>query len=73
MEGSRDATGSVWWSLNAEDALVVADAADRARGYGAGRTVWDMTKRFHVGLTGVTWEMLDQVEHYPIVLVRRVE
>jgi len=60
-------------SLDAEDALVVADVADRARGYGAGRTVWDMTKRFHVGLTGVTWEMLDQVEHYPIVLVRRVE
>lgn len=60
-------------SLDVEDALVVADVADRARGYGAGRTVWDMARRFHVGLTGVTWEMLEQVEHYPIVLVRMVQ
>ena len=59
--------------LNVEDALVIADLADEARGFGAGRTVWDMTRRFHVGLTEVTWEMLDQVEHYPIVLVRSVE
>jgi len=56
-----------------EDALAVADAADRARGFGAGRTVWDMARRFHVGLTDVTWEMLDLVRHYPIVLVRKVE
>lgn len=59
--------------LTVEDALAVADAADAARGYGAGKTVWDMAKRFHVGLTDVTWEMLDRVQHYPIVLVRRVE
>jgi len=57
-------------SLPVEDALVVADMADRARGFGAGRTVWDMARRFHVGLMGVTWEMLDRVEHYPIVIVR---
>ena len=57
-------------SLPVEDALVVASVADRARGFGAGRTVWDMARRFHVGLMGVTWEMLDRVEHYPIVIVR---
>jgi F420-0:gamma-glutamyl ligase-like protein len=57
-------------SFAVEDALVVANAADRARGFGAGRTVWDMARRFHVCLTGVTWEMLDRVEHYPIVIVR---
>jgi len=59
--------------IDVEEALVVADLADRARGYGAGRTVWDMARRFHVGLTDVTWEMLDRVEHYPIVVVSGVE
>jgi F420-0:gamma-glutamyl ligase-like protein len=60
-------------SLAVEDALAVADVADRARGFGAGRTVWDMAARFHVALTDVTWEMLERVEHCPIVLVRKVE
>jgi F420-0:gamma-glutamyl ligase-like protein len=59
--------------LSLETALAIADAADRARGFGAGRTVWDMAKRFHVGLADVTWEMLERVEHYPIVIVRKVE
>ena len=56
--------------LSVEEALTLADFADKARGYGAGRTVWDMSKRFNVGLGSVTWEMLDRVHHYPIVLVR---
>jgi F420-0:gamma-glutamyl ligase-like protein len=60
-------------SLNLDDALEVADKADRARGFGAGRTVWDMARAFHVGFMDVTWEMLDRVEHYPIVLVRKSE
>jgi F420-0:gamma-glutamyl ligase-like protein len=59
--------------LSVEEALAAADVADRAMGYGAGRTVWDMTRRFRVGLTEVTWEMLDGVRHYPIVLVRKAE
>jgi F420-0:gamma-glutamyl ligase-like protein len=60
-------------SMSVEDALVIADVADRARGFGAGRTVWDMARRFRVGLTDVTWEMLDRVEHYPIVIVRKAD
>lgn len=60
-------------TLSVEEALAVADAAERARGPGAGRTVWDMARRFRVGLTQVTWEMLERVEHHPIVLVRKVE
>jgi F420-0:gamma-glutamyl ligase-like protein len=56
--------------LSVAEALTVADCADKARGYGAGRTVWDMSRRFNVGLGNVTWEMLDRVRHYPIVLVR---
>ena len=59
-------------AFSAEEALTVADVADRARGYGAGRTVWDMARKFRVGLTEVTWDMLDEVRHYPIVIVRKI-
>jgi F420-0:gamma-glutamyl ligase-like protein len=59
--------------LSLEETLAIADAADRAMGYGAGRTVWDMARRFRVGLAEVSWEMLDRVRHYPIVLVRKIE
>ncbi len=56
--------------LDASNALRIADLADHARGYGAGRTVWDMANRFETGLSGVSWEMLNTVKHKPIVLVR---
>lgn len=59
-------------NLSLEETLAIADAADRAMGYGAGRTVWDIARRFRVGLADVSWEMLDRVRHYPIVLVRRL-
>jgi F420-0:gamma-glutamyl ligase-like protein len=59
--------------INAEEALTIADIANRARGFGAGRNVWDMAETFNVALTDVTWDMLDQVEHKPIVIVRRVK
>lgn len=51
-------------------ALRVAGLANKARGYGAGRTAWDMAARFGVGLTEVDWQMLEQVEHKPIVILR---
>ncbi len=57
--------------LSAEEALLIANIADRARGTGSGTTVWKMAKRFHVNLTGVTWDMLSNIEHKPIVIVRR--
>jgi F420-0:gamma-glutamyl ligase-like protein len=56
--------------LPPEDALEIAEIANRARGFGAGRTVWDMAEGFGVPLTGVTWEMLDTVRHKPIVILR---
>jgi len=56
-----------------EEALEIAELANRARGFGAGRNVWDMAEAFGVSLTNVTWDMLDRVEHKPIVIVRRVE
>jgi F420-0:gamma-glutamyl ligase-like protein len=56
--------------LSTEDALEVAKIANRTRGAGAGRTVWDMAKTFNVKLTDVTWDMLRSVEHRPIVIIR---
>lgn len=53
-----------------EEALEVSEIANRARGLGAGRTVWDMANKFKVPLTKVTWDMLDKVKHNPIVIVR---
>ncbi len=58
-------------SLRAKEALKIAHIADRARGPGAGATVWDMAARFKVAVTDVSWDMLAQVKHKPIVLVRK--
>jgi F420-0:gamma-glutamyl ligase-like protein len=58
-------------SLQAEEALKIAHNADKARGPGAGATVWDMAARFKVAVTGVSWDMLARVTHKPIVIVRR--
>ena len=57
--------------LSAEEALTIANVADRARGPGSGATVWDMAARFKVAPTDVTWGMLAQIKHKPIVIVRR--
>ena len=58
------------WQISAEKALEIAEVANRARGFGAGRTVWDMAEKFKVELTEVSWEMLETVKHKPIVIVR---
>jgi F420-0:gamma-glutamyl ligase-like protein len=57
-------------NISTEEAIEIAKVANRARGSGAGRTVWDMAKNFKVSLTEVTWNMLDQTEHRPVVLIR---
>jgi len=51
-------------------ALRIAGLANSARGYGAGRTTWEMAARFGVGLADVDWQMLEQVDHRPIVVLR---
>ncbi|MEM2911647.1 MAG: coenzyme F420-0:L-glutamate ligase [Candidatus Bathyarchaeia archaeon] len=56
--------------ISAEEALTIAEFANRVRGFGAGRTVWDMAETFKVNLTDVSWEMLETVKHKPIVIVR---
>jgi len=54
-----------------EESLEIAEIANRTRGFGAGGTVWDMAKTFKVSLGDVTWDMLEKVEHKPIVIVKR--
>jgi len=56
--------------MSVEEALQVAETANRARGFGAGRNVWDMADKLNVSLTGVTWGMLEKIEHKPIVILR---
>jgi len=53
-----------------EKVLEIADIANRARGFGAGRTVWDMAETFKVSITSVSWDMLDTIQHKPIVIVK---
>jgi F420-0:gamma-glutamyl ligase-like protein len=57
--------------ISIEEALKIANIANRVRGFGAGKTVWDMAEKFKVGLTGVSWEMLETVKHKPIVIIRK--
>ena len=57
--------------LSAVEALKIANIADRARGPGSGATVWDMASRFGVQVNGVTWRMLGDIKHKPIVIVRK--
>lgn len=56
--------------VSVDDALRISELANRVRGFGAGRTVWEMASRFRVGLNEVTWELLETVRHKPIVIVR---
>jgi len=56
--------------MHVEKALEIAKIANRARGFGAGRTVWDMAEMFKVSITSVTWAMLDAIKHKPIVIIK---
>ena len=56
--------------ISTEKALEIAEIANRERGFGAGRTVWDMAEKFKVDLANVSWNMLDTVKHKPIVIIR---
>jgi F420-0:gamma-glutamyl ligase-like protein len=59
--------------ITTEEAIEVAKVANRTRGSGAGKTVWDMAKTFNVELTDVTWEMLESVKHLPVVIIRKTQ
>jgi F420-0:gamma-glutamyl ligase-like protein len=58
-------------SLPLDELLEICLLAERLRGHGAGRDVWEMARRLKAkSLTQVTWEMLRRIPHYPIVIVR---
>ena len=56
--------------VNPDRALWLARLHHRLCGGGAGRTVWSMSREMETSLTGVTWEMLESVKHYPITVIR---
>lgn len=56
--------------MSVQEALDIAELASRARGFGAGRTVWEMAGNLDVSLTDVTWEMLEKAKHTPLIVVR---
>jgi len=53
-----------------EEAIEIAKIANRTRGSGSGKTVWEMAQKFNVKLTDVSWKMLRTVKHHPIVIIR---
>jgi F420-0:gamma-glutamyl ligase-like protein len=57
--------------MDVDVALDLAEAANRRRGSGAGRTVWDMAEKFGVEVTEVSWDMLRNLRHKPIVVFKR--
>lgn len=57
--------------LCVEEVLHLAEIAHHARGYGAGRTIWEVAEKYGINFNEVTWELLDEVDHFPIVLIRR--
>ena len=59
--------------LNPDRMLWLTRIAHKTAEPGGGRTVWGMSTKFSTGLTGVTYEMLDSVEHTPIIIIRLVE
>jgi len=74
LKGKPRATPLALWHSNfsVEEALMLAEAAHHIRGSGAGRTAWDASERFGVELAEVSWDMLDSIPHYPIVICRKL-
>ncbi|WP_455277604.1 coenzyme F420-0:L-glutamate ligase [[Eubacterium] cellulosolvens] len=60
-------------NLSPEISLRIAAIANKAIKSGAGRTVWDMSRYFNVGITEVSWKMLESLTHRPVVIVRRLK
>jgi F420-0:gamma-glutamyl ligase-like protein len=61
------------FDLSLEEALQVSAASNKARKSGAGKTIWEASRLFNTGLTNITWEMLEKIPHYPIVLIRKIK
>ncbi len=59
------------FAVDIDVALDLAEATHRCRGSGGGRTVWEMADRLGVGVTEVTWNMLRNMRHKPVVIFKR--
>ncbi len=59
--------------LDLDELLIVSELADRARGPGAGRTIFEVEKKLGLKATEITWEALDSLPHYPVVVVKKVK
>lgn len=60
-------------NLDVTELLIVTELADRARGFGIGRTVYEVEKKLKIKATEVTWEILNSFPHYPIVVVKKIK
>lgn len=58
-------------TIDVDELLVVSELADRARGFGIGRTVYEVEKRLGIKASEVTWDLLDSFPHYPVVVVKK--
>lgn len=63
-------SGSV---ISPDRALWYARLFHKQCGGGAGRTAWSMSEKMETSIIGVTWEMLESVEHFPITIIRVLE
>jgi F420-0:gamma-glutamyl ligase-like protein len=70
LKARKTPIGIAGKSLNPDRALWLANLFHSICGPGAGRTVWSMAEQMKTEITGVTWEMLETVDHYPIALFR---
>jgi len=59
-------------NVDVDELLIISELADRARGVGAGRTLYEVEKTLGVKATDVTWEFLISIPHYPIVIVKKI-
>jgi len=59
--------------IDLDELLIVSELADRARGPGAGRTLFEVEKKLGLKAVEITWEALDSLPHYPVVVVKKAK
>ncbi|RLE78937.1 MAG: hypothetical protein DRJ51_02395 [Thermoprotei archaeon] len=72
LKASPTPLAIVGGKLDIGEALRIACIAEKYRGHGAGRDVWEMARRFGTELDKVTWKMLESIPHRPIVVIRKI-
>lgn len=70
MKGRQTPIAVSGGEINPDRALWYARLFHRLCGGGAGRTVWSMSENMDTSITGVTWDMMDSVDHFPVSIFR---